>query len=128
MITLIRTSGVSSGVLSSIKGGFADRRIVVALTATGIVGGLAFNWTWLTAIGRAPLLLSVLPCVAMCALGLCMSRMTGRSCQAGADTGQMPVPTKDEAMSCAPAWSPQVLPDRSLNMPEGRRGATNSNS
>ncbi|WP_192359125.1 hypothetical protein [Mesorhizobium mediterraneum] len=44
-----------------------------------VVAGLAFNWVWLVAAGIAPLLLSVLPCVAMCALGLCMNRMTGRS-------------------------------------------------
>ncbi|MBN9218499.1 MAG: hypothetical protein J0I79_11130 [Mesorhizobium sp.] len=53
------------------------------LSAAGAViaiAGLAFNWTLLVAVGVAPLLLSVLPCVAMCALGLCMNRMTGRAC------------------------------------------------
>ena len=44
-----------------------------------IVAGIAFNWGWLVAAGVAPLLLSVLPCVAMCALGICMHRMTGGS-------------------------------------------------
>lgn len=37
-----------------------------------IAGGLALNWSWLVAIGLAPLLLTVLPCAAMCALGVCM--------------------------------------------------------
>lgn len=126
MITLIQTKDVSPGVLSSIKGGLADRRVIVAVAATGIVGGLAFNWTWLAAIGVAPLLLSVLPCVAMCALGLCMSRMTGRSCQAGADTGGTSVSSRDEAMSCASARSPQVLSDRSRAKRGSRRVATSS--
>ena len=40
-----------------------------------ISGGLAWQWSWLVAIGVAPLLLSAAPCVAMCALGLCMHRM-----------------------------------------------------
>ena len=34
--------------------------------------GAYFNWGWLVAAGIAPLLLTALPCVAMCALGLCM--------------------------------------------------------
>ena len=63
--------------------------------------GLAFNWSWLVAAGLAPLLLSVLPCVAMCALGICMSRMTGGSCskqaapQEGVET--IPAPAANQA-------------------------------
>jgi len=53
------------------------RRGLIALTALALGLGAAFNWSWLVAAGIAPLLLSVLPCVAMCALGLCMNRMTG---------------------------------------------------
>lgn len=34
--------------------------------------GLGLGWNWLAAAGIAPLLLALLPCVAMCALGLCM--------------------------------------------------------
>ena len=43
---------------------------VVALAA----GGAALGWPWLVALGLAPILLSILPCAAMCALGLCMGR------------------------------------------------------
>jgi hypothetical protein len=39
-----------------------------------IAAGLALKWSWLVAIGVAPLLLTVLPCVAMCALGFCMMK------------------------------------------------------
>ncbi len=35
--------------------------------------GVAFNWSWLVAVGVAPLILAVLPCVAMCGLGLYMA-------------------------------------------------------
>lgn len=35
------------------------------------------GWDWLAATGFATILVAVLPCVAMCALGLCMGR--GRS-------------------------------------------------
>ncbi len=40
-----------------------------------VVGGLALNWGWLTAIGVAPILLAVAPCGIMCALGLCAMGM-----------------------------------------------------
>lgn len=55
-------------------------RGLIALAALALVSGLALNWSWLVAAGIAPLLLGVLPCVAMCALGLCMNRMAGKSC------------------------------------------------
>jgi hypothetical protein len=44
-----------------------------------IAAGLIWQWSWLVAIGVAPLLLSAAPCVAMCALGLCMHRMCSRT-------------------------------------------------
>ena len=38
-----------------------------------IVGaGLALGWNWFAALGVAPLILSLVPCALMCALGLCM--------------------------------------------------------
>lgn len=46
------------------------------LTVSGIAViavGLALNWSWLVAAGAAPLILSLAPCAAMCALGLCMN-------------------------------------------------------
>jgi hypothetical protein len=52
----------------------------VAITAVVAVTGIAFGWSWLVAAGVAPLLLSVLPCAVMCALGLCMNRLTGGQC------------------------------------------------
>ncbi|MER8705349.1 hypothetical protein NKH49_07205 [Mesorhizobium sp. M1088] len=77
------TSQASLGrsILHAIRHYLGDRRGLIAAGMVIAVAGLAFNWTWLVAAGIAPLLLSVLPCVAMCALGLCMNRMTGRTCQ-----------------------------------------------
>lgn len=45
------------------------------LIISGIVivaAGLALGWNWVAALGLAPLILSVAPCAAMCALGMCM--------------------------------------------------------
>lgn len=51
----------------------------IALAAITIVA--AWQWSWLIAIGVAPLLLSVAPCVVMFALGLCMHRMGSNACR-----------------------------------------------
>ena len=69
-------------VQSIIRAAVGGRRGLIAAGLASIVAGLAFNWSWLVAAGIAPVLLSLLPCVAMCALGLCMYRMTGGACPA----------------------------------------------
>lgn len=81
-LTQERQAPPSRDVQSIVRSIFGGRRGPIAAGAAVAVAGLAFNWSWLVAAGIAPLLLSVLPCVAMCALGLCMNRMTGRSCSA----------------------------------------------
>src|SRR3954447_4136617 len=70
------------------------RRGLLILAVAVIAAGAALNWSWLAAAGIAPLLWSLLPCAAMCALGLCMSRMSwSRSPQNGApDAKTLPIP------------------------------------
>lgn len=65
------------------------RRLLIGIGLAAVGAGVALNWGWLTAIGVAPVLLSVAPCAAMCALGLCMPKMmgAGSSC-AGGQGGQ----------------------------------------
>ncbi|WP_217577276.1 hypothetical protein [Mesorhizobium sp. GbtcB19] len=75
-----RQASPSRGARSILRSTFGGRCRLIAAGAGIVVAGLAFNWSWLVAAGVAPVLLSVLPCVAMCVLGLCMNRMTGRSC------------------------------------------------
>lgn len=64
------------------------RLVLAAVVALGVIAsGAAWQWSWLVAIGAAPLLLSVAPCAAMCGLGLCMSRMGGRACASAPQAG-----------------------------------------
>ena len=50
--------------------------IVVGLVVIAGGGGLALGgWGWLVAAGLAPIILSLLPCLVMCGLGLCMMGM-----------------------------------------------------
>ncbi len=66
----------------------SGRRVWWIAGTLALVAGAALNWSWLVAIGVAPLLVAALPCVAMCALGLCMNRMMGRSCAKEAALGE----------------------------------------
>ena len=49
-----------------------NRWALLVLGAGVLLTGIALNWSWLVAAGIAPILLSTLPCLVMCGLGLCM--------------------------------------------------------
>lgn len=63
-------------------------RWVVVLGVFALGGaGLALGWPWLVAFGLAPVALALLPCAAMCALGLCMAGgKDSKSCHTQTDT------------------------------------------
>jgi hypothetical protein len=60
--------------------------ILFGLAAIG--GGMAMNWNTVVALGLAPLLLGVLPCVVMCAMGMCMSGGNGKFSSKADDKGK----------------------------------------
>ena len=63
------------GRLARLGHGLLHSRVGLVLMAAAVVaGGLALGWEWLAIAGILPLVLSILPCVAMCALGLCMMK------------------------------------------------------
>ncbi|ORE91776.1 hypothetical protein ATO13_19330 [Stappia sp. 22II-S9-Z10] len=72
---------------------FGRRGLLIAALAV-IAAGLALNWGWLTAVGAAPLILSLAPCAAMCALGLCM-RGGANSCGSKSNPALQPDTQKD---------------------------------
>ena len=76
-----------------------DWVIVVALAIIG--AGLALGWNWVVAAGLAPLLLSLAPCAAMCALGVCMMAKGNASCakQGSAENAEPPAATSDSEAS-----------------------------
>lgn len=73
----------------------SGRRGLIALAVVISLAGLAFNWSWLVAVGIAPILIAALPCAAMCALGLCMARGSGSTC--AAESGQTSEPPQSAA-------------------------------
>lgn len=63
----------------------ANRWFLLTAAGLALVGVTAVSWSWLVAAGIASILLSVLPCLVMCGLGLCMHKFIG-----GAGASQAP--------------------------------------
>lgn len=80
--TIFSGSPALSGV-RAIVDRVISKRLVLGGVAFALMGaGLFWQWSWLVAIGVAPLLISAAPCIAMCSLGLCMHRMCSNSASA----------------------------------------------
>jgi hypothetical protein len=80
MQTQLTPSALRAVRLPPIIDRFGRKRVVIASAALALISGLlAWQWSWLAAIGVAPLLVSAAPCVAMCALGLCAQRICSHS-------------------------------------------------
>jgi hypothetical protein len=47
---------------------------LIALGFVAIGAGVYFGWGWLVAVGLAPILVSLAPCLLMCALGICVAQ------------------------------------------------------
>lgn len=75
-----RSRGSALQIIRSIA---TSRPGLIAIAAAVIGGGLALNWSSLVALGAAPLILGILPCAAMCAVGLCMPMGGGSKKQEG---------------------------------------------
>jgi hypothetical protein len=67
------TPSLARDALSAARYYIGGRTALIVVTAAALGLGAYFNWGWLVAAGIAPLIIGVLPCAAMCALGLCMS-------------------------------------------------------
>ena len=68
------------------SGWLTPRNVVIGGIVLAVAGGLFFGWKWLAAAGVASLLVGILPCLAMCALGLCMNRMGKKDAQSSGVT------------------------------------------
>ena len=100
-----------SGSVGGVSQGLEDPVILARLA---IAAGLALNWSWLAAAGIAPILISVLPCLAMCALGLCMNRSGGKSCSTAASNSD--AAEIEDAKPVTQAVALDASPDRAAPM------------
>jgi hypothetical protein len=67
-------------VLTTLGSYLRGRRGLIVAALMIVAAGLYLGWGWLAAAGIAPVLVALAPCAAMCALGLCMNKMGGKSC------------------------------------------------
>lgn len=95
-------------VLAAFRYYIGGRRALLILGVAALAGGLAFNWSWLVAIGAAPIILSVAPCLVMCALGLCMHKTFNGPAQPSTGEGQ-----SSHAASCCHGIESQPAKDKS---------------
>lgn len=66
-------------VLAAARRHIGSRWGLLVLAGLALALGLTLKWNWLVAAGIAPVLVSLLPCAAMCALGFCMHKAVGTS-------------------------------------------------
>lgn len=74
-LTDFRNPSPRNNLVDRLRSYWGGRRGLLALGAGALALGVGLNWGWLAAVGVAPVLIALLPCAAMCALGLCMPRM-----------------------------------------------------
>ena len=65
-----------------------SRTVLILVAALLTTGSAALGWPWLVAAGIAPFIFAIAPCVAMCALGVCMRGM-GNSCSTTAASNDL---------------------------------------
>ena len=87
-----------------------NRRALIVLATLAAIAGAALNWSWLVALGVAPILLTALPCLAMCALGLCMHRAFGRGDRRGSSTETSGELSKTDQACCGDTARKPALP------------------
>jgi hypothetical protein len=73
-IRFLGRSGIHS-VLGGVRRYLGGRRSLWLVAGLVLAAGLALKWSWLVAAGIAPVVVSLLPCAAMCALGFCAHKM-----------------------------------------------------
>jgi hypothetical protein len=73
-------TSASRGLFDAARYYLSGRRGVLAFAVIAALAGVGFSWNWLIAAGIAPVVLTVLPCLVMCGLGLCMNKLFGSSC------------------------------------------------
>lgn len=71
---LDRSIGLSFRRILTFGGRLSQRTAIVGWSAAGIGLGVLSSWNWLVAAGLSSIVLGILPCMALCAAGLCAGR------------------------------------------------------
>jgi hypothetical protein len=89
---------------------FGNRWAQAALGGVAVGIGVYFGgWGWLVAGGAAPIILSILPCLVMCGLGVCMMRRSNKSQSAASHAASGAATSSAPPTLPLPRWTTQVL-------------------
>lgn len=92
----IKSVSFTQKMLNAVWPYIGGRRGLIAVAIGIVVGGMVMNWSWLVAVGAAPILLMILPCAVMCGLGLCMNMAGGKSCAADRNNSKKDADPRDD--------------------------------
>ncbi len=96
MTDLTSTAWPKPGLVAAVRPRLHGRRALVLAAMAAAAGGLWFGWPWLVAAGIAPILLSLAPCAAMCAAGLCTMKACNKSGTVTTDSAPAAVSKPDD--------------------------------
>ena len=85
----------------TLGGRLSLRTLLIATAAAGMAAGLFLGWNSLVAAGLAPIILALLPCAAMCALGLCANRLGQKNACSSAEEPAVPKEPNDSVATQA---------------------------
>ena len=77
-------------------------RGLTILLAAGVAAGVFLDWKWLVAVGAAPIIIAVLPCAAMCAIGVCAMGGSKASCSKTPETSGSNLAPHDQSTEPLP--------------------------
>lgn len=86
------STSLTNDIVAWIRFHLSGRRGLTILLIPVAITGITLNWSWLVSSDVLPILITVLPCLVMCGLGLCMNRITGGSC----DTKQQKIASPEK--------------------------------
>jgi hypothetical protein len=89
------------------SGWLNPRNLMIGVALAGGTGALVLGWDWLVAAGLASIIIAAAPCLVMCALGLCMHRMS-KSEQTVTGTPPRTPGTDVQAVKAEPASEPNT--------------------
>lgn len=90
------TSSSRKTETSAQPGWLSGSRRLWLLAVVAIVGGLVLGWEQLALLGIAPMLVSLLPCLLMCGLGLCMMKCKDKKARPDGQSTNVDAPASVE--------------------------------
>ena len=116
----VEASKQSCNPILTLGGRVSQGTTLTVLAVAGVGSGLVLGWDSLVAAGVSGIFLAVLPCAAMCALGLCARGLGGKDSGASSTTGTVPKIADDSASGSLASAAPDAV-DESTKSARGAR-------